>query len=97
MARNHPLLDTPMDTTNLEFPCDFPVKVIGLNNDNFERSVLGTISKYFANLKEGALEYRPSKDKKFLSITVTVLATDKATLDALYRELSVNPHVLMAM
>jgi uncharacterized protein len=43
------------------------------------------------------MEMRPSKNGNFVSVTATINAQSKAQLDAIYRELSADPQVLMAL
>lgn len=89
-----------MNTTSetpWQFPCDFPIKIVGLANAEFEVFALGVIHKHFPQLTEGALQLRPSKDGKYLAITVTVLADSKEQLDAVYQELTANKLVIMAL
>lgn len=80
-----------------QFPCDFPVKVVGKANDEFETFVLSTVSKHVPDLKENALELRKSKDGRYLAITINIHATSKEQLDAIYLELTASDLVLMAL
>ena len=80
-----------------EFPCTFPIKIVGLANDTFELSVLTIIKKHFPDLAEGSLKQKPSGEGKYLSITATVLAENKQQLDDLYQALSDCPDVIMAL
>jgi putative lipoic acid-binding regulatory protein len=80
-----------------KFPCEFPIKIVGKANSEFEAFVFSTIHKHFPDLKESAIECRPSKDGTYLAITATVQATSKEQLDTVYRELSANKLVLAAL
>lgn len=84
-------------TTALQFPCEFPIKIVGLANDTFELNVFAIIKKHFPQLSEGSLKQRASKQGKYLSLTVTVLAESKQQLDALYQDLTKCPDVMMAL
>lgn len=86
----------PPDTL-LTFPCEFAIKVFGNKNDEFETTVVSIIRKHYKDLQENAISNRPSKDSKYLAITVTIQAESKAQLDAIYQELSSNPAVLMVL
>jgi putative lipoic acid-binding regulatory protein len=79
------------------FPCDFPIKIVGKASPEFESFALSTVHKHFPDLKENAIQCRPSKDGTYLSITAIVLATSKEQLDELYRELTANKLVLVAL
>ncbi len=81
----------------LEFPCDFPIKVMGHVADDFERLVVEIVLKHVAALREGAVNCRSSKQGRYVSMTVTVQAESQGQLDALYRELSAHARVLMVL
>ncbi len=85
------------DETLLEFPCRFPIKVMGKNDREFDFLVLEIVRRHVPELNEQAVTTRPSKDANFLSVTVTIQATSKDQLDAIYRDLSSHPQVLMAL
>jgi hypothetical protein len=81
----------------LQFPCDFPIKIMGKSTSDFEIFVFTTLHKHFPALPESAIQQRLSKDGTYLAITVIVPATSKDQLDAVYRELTSNKEVLMAL
>ena len=83
--------------TPWQFPCEFPIKIMGKAGDEFEAFALGVIHKHFPGLTEGALQLRPSKDGHYLAITVTVMADSKEQLDKVYRELTASKLVLVAL
>ncbi len=85
------------EDTLLVFPTAFPVKIMGQASDEFRSLVLGIVTKHFGELESGRIEERPSSNGKYLGITVTVVATSKAQLDALYRELTSCSQVLVAL
>lgn len=83
--------------TILEFPCEFPIKVMGKADNNFEKTALSIFTKHIPNIKEDALTIRPSSNGNYIAITITFTATSQEQLDALYLELSAHPDVLMAL
>lgn len=85
------------DDSLLDFPCDFPVKAMGLATGDFDRRVAELVRRHAPDLGEGAVRSRPSQGGKYLAVTVTVRATSRAQLDAIYRELSACEAVLMAL
>lgn len=74
--------------TLFEFPCDFPLKVMGRHSEEFRELVLAIVERHVGPLAEDRVEQRASKDGNYLSITVTVVAQSKEQLDGLYRELT---------
>lgn len=83
--------------TLLEFPCQFPIKAMGKNTDNFDAIVVEIIRRHAGDIKEGAITNRPSKAGNFTSVTVIIEATSLAQLDAIYQDLTDCPDVLMAL
>lgn len=81
----------------LIFPCEFPIKVFGAANDEFEKNVLSIIRKHVPNLAENAISNRLSKEGKYLALTITLKVDSRAELDAIYQDLSASPHVMMAL
>lgn len=81
----------------LTFPCDFDVKVMGRNTPDFEAAVLAIVRRHAPTLGEAAVRQRGSRSGNYLSITVTIPATSRAQLDTIYRDLTADPRVLMAL
>ncbi len=83
---------TPQETL-LEFPCAFPLKIMGLADQPLAQTVLEVILRHAPDFDGATMEMRASSTGKYLSLTCTVNATSKPQLDALYRELSGHPMV----
>ena len=86
-----------MADTLLEFPCDFPIKVMGKSQDGFAQAVAEVVLKHAPDFDAAAMEMRPSKAGNYLSLTCTIRATSQAQLDALYRELTSHPLVKIVL
>jgi uncharacterized protein len=83
--------------TLLQFPCDFPLKVMGRRSDDFRSIVLGIVQKHTGPIDPANIEERPSKDGNYLSLTCTFSAQSRAQLDALYRELTSCERVMIVL
>jgi len=83
--------------TLLEFPCEFPVKAMGLACDELEIAVIEIVNRHVEDLAEGALKMKPSKTGKYTAITVTITAHSKEQLDAIYMDLTACEHVSIAL
>ena len=81
----------------LQFPCQFPIKAMGKTSSKLDILIVEIIQRHVQDIPEGALLSRPSKNGKYTSITITIEATSKQQLDAIYQELSDHPDVLMAL
>jgi putative lipoic acid-binding regulatory protein len=87
---------TPRETL-LTFPCVFPLKVMGRREDGFAQTVSDIVQRHAEDFHPGTLEMRPSRNGRYLSLTVTINARSQAQLDALYSELSKHPMVMMVL
>ncbi|GAB2181122.1 YbeD family protein [Denitratisoma sp. agr-D3] len=85
------------EETLLEFPCDFPLKIMGASRDGFAQAVVEVVVKHAPDFDAATVEMRPSKAGNYLSLTCTVRATSKAQLDALYLELTGHPWVRIVL
>jgi len=83
--------------TLLEFPTDFPLKIMGATVDGFAQTVLEVVQRHAPDFDGNSMEMRPSKGGKYLSLTCTIRATSKPQLDALYIELSSHPMVKVVL
>jgi putative lipoic acid-binding regulatory protein len=83
--------------TLIEFPCDFPLKVMGATQDGFAQAIVDIVTKHAPDFDAAKVEMRPSKAGNYLSITCVVRATSKPQLDALYRELTAHPWVKIVL
>jgi putative lipoic acid-binding regulatory protein len=83
--------------TLLEFPCVFPLKVIGWNVVEFEGEVLTIIQKHVPEAQRENVTRRPSAGNKYLALTVTFVADNQMQLDELYLELNRHELVLMTL
>ncbi len=81
----------------LEFPCQFPIKVMGLADRNFDLLVVELVRRHVPDLSEGSVKSRLSREGKYVSITVTVNARSREQLDNIYLELTGHERVLMAL
>jgi putative lipoic acid-binding regulatory protein len=81
----------------LEFPCDFPLKIMGATREGFAQAVVAVVLKHAPDFDPATVEMRPSKAGNYLSLTCTIRATSKPQLDALYRELTSHPWVKIVL
>lgn len=81
----------------IQFPCDFPIKAMGLATAGFDMTIVEIVRRHAPDLGEGAVTSRSSANGKYVSITVTVHAKSQAQLDAIYRDLTACEQVLWAL
>lgn len=83
--------------TPLEFPCDFPLKVMGRDEEGFRDHVLALVAEQAGEKAVVSIRDRESSGGRFISLTVTVRAESRPQLDDIYRELHASPRVLMTL
>jgi uncharacterized protein len=81
----------------MEFPCEFCYKVFGKNNPEFIESVKKIFAKYHPEVAQGSWQQKESKDKNYLSISITVQAESKQKLDQVYQAMTDDENILMSM
>jgi hypothetical protein len=81
----------------LQFPTDFPIKVMGRRVDEFAQAIVAVVIEHAPDFDPATLEMRASKHGNYLSLTVTVHATSREQLDNLYRALTSHPLVKVVL
>ena len=81
----------------LEFPCDFPLKIMGAADAEFAASIAAVVVRHAPGFDVATMEMRPSKAGNYLALTCTVRAVSQVQLDALYRELTAHPMVRVVL
>lgn len=81
----------------LEFPCRFPLKVMGHNWPAFEQLVIEVVRIHAGSTSLGEVTTRPSRNGRYLAVTVNFTATSRAQLDDIYRTLSASEQVLFLL
>lgn len=74
----------------LSFPCEFPIKVVGLRSDEFAQNILDIVLRHAPDFQGADMEMRPSTAGKYLSVTCVITARSRSQLDDLYRELTAH-------
>lgn len=83
--------------TLLQFPCDFPLKIMGKAEDAFAPAVLEIVTRHAPGFDAATMEMRASTGGNYLSVTCTVVATSKPQLDALYMDLTSHPLIKVVL
>ena len=81
----------------LDFPVDFPIKVMGRRTDDFAQTVASVVSARVPDFDPSSIELRASSRGSWLSVTLVVRARSREQLESLYRELSSHPMVRIVL
>ena len=89
--------DKPEQAPLLQFPCSFPIKVMGRDENAFKDTVVRMVQKHAGNLSDGDIRVAPSREGNFVSITITINAASQQQLDDIYGDLSACDDVLFSL
>ena len=89
--------EVPPEQSLIEYPSNFPIKVMGLNVDGYVNAMTRIAERFDPAFDASTIELRPSKGDKYLGVTLHVTATSREQLDELYRTLSTHPMVKMVL
>lgn len=82
----------------IEFPCEnYPIRVMGVAGDDFQRFVLEVFERHARGFDRSKVQVRPSRKGNYESVTVTIVATGTAQLEALFEALKANSSVKMVL
>lgn len=87
----------PEKTQLMEFPCEFPLKVFGLNNNGFEPTVLELVRQHCPESAQFKVTKNESKKGKYQSLTITFTAHSRQQLDNIYQSLTDCDQVVMSL
>jgi hypothetical protein len=81
----------------IDFPCTFPIKVMGETHDEFSTTMVTVIQTLVPTFTADHVEMRASSAGKYISLTCSVYVTSQAQLDDVYRLLTTHPLVKFAL
>ncbi|MCC6201729.1 MAG: DUF493 domain-containing protein [Gammaproteobacteria bacterium] len=85
------------DAPLIEFPCDFPIKVFGLPDDDFVAMVVDLVTQHTGPVAAEAIATRSSRGGKYVAVTITVRASSREQMDRVYQALCAERRILMAL
>lgn len=88
---------SPENESLFEFPCDFPIKIMGKSHPEFAETIVSVVRQFDSEVDGKRVETRPSSGGNYTGLTVTVRATSRAHLDDIYRALTGHPMVKVVL
>jgi uncharacterized protein len=83
--------------TLIDFPCEFPIKVMGETHPDFSPEIVKAIQSILPDFNASKIDMRASSGGKYISLTCTVYVTSKPQLDSVYRVLTSHSMVKFAL
>ena len=90
-------MNDPDQEKLLVFPCEFPIKVMGRDSEQFRQTAIALVEEHAGKVLDDAIKTSASSKGNFLSITVTITATSQEQLDNIYQALSDHDEILVAL
>jgi uncharacterized protein len=84
-------------TSLIEFPCSFPIKVMGIAEPDFSEQIVAVVHQMKPDFDTSTIEKRPSKTGKYMGLTVYVNVNHQQELDAIYLALTHHPLVKVVL
>lgn len=81
----------------IDFPCDYPIKIVGDAGEDFRALVETIVERHAQGFARELVTERFSAGGRFVSITVTIVATGPAQLQSLFEELKATGRVHMVL
>ncbi|MEO1829159.1 MAG: DUF493 domain-containing protein [Pseudomonas sp.] len=81
----------------IEFPCQYPIKVIGTAGDDFAEVICGVVERHAPGIDTTTIDVKDSKNGRFLSLRLVITATGQEQLEALHRDLKATGRVHMVL
>lgn len=85
------------DKPKIEFPCDYPIKIIGRASENYDAHVIAIVNKHLNKPYEGKVQSRDSKEGNYLSLTLTLHIESEEQLQALFEDLKNDDEIMMVL
>lgn len=85
------------DAPGFEYPCDFEIKAMGLDDGRFHELVIEIVERHCDTIRMDTLRTRASSGGKYVSVSLTIIAQDRAQLDAIYDDLTSHDKILMRL
>ena len=86
-----------MDGLEIEFPCDYPIKIIGETDPESLAQALAVVRRHAPEVTPDQFSTRASRNGNFQSLRVTIVATGEAQLKSLHQELVALPSVRLVL
>lgn len=89
--------DIPPEQSLIEYPSDFPIKVMGKAHPEFAQVLTQVVLEFDPQFDPAGVEMRPSSSGNYIGLTFVVRATSREQLDGLYRALHGHPMVSVVL
>jgi len=86
-----------IEAPKILFPCDYLIRVIGYNGDDFREKVLRIAREHAPDLQDERVTVRDSRQGGYCSVRFSIMATGEPQLRALHAALMAEPAVKLVL
>ena len=85
------------ESPKIEFPCQYPIKVMGLDVDGYSDAVIEIIRRHAPDLQDEDISFRPSRHGKYLAVNVVINASGVDQIEDIFNDLKASGRVAMVL
>ena len=85
------------ESPHIEFPCRYPIKVMGLDVDDYSTQIIRIIRKHAPDLTDADISFRPSRHGRYLAVNVVINATNVEQIENLFNDLKASGRTAMVI
>ncbi|WP_106477735.1 HP0495 family protein [Phytohalomonas tamaricis] len=97
MSPQPPSKATSENPPKIEFPCDYSLKIVGNNSNDFHVMALDILEEHAPSFDRSSVTHQDSRNGKYRSLRVTIVATGQPQLEALFAALKATGQVHMVL
>ena len=84
---------TELNEDVFKFPCDYPIKVFGINQPDLVNTISTIVESHVGKLHSNQISLKNSSKGKYVSVTIRIIATSRKQLDSINEDLQDCPLV----
>ena len=84
---------TELNEDVFKFPCDYPIKVFGINQPDLINTISTIVESHVGKLHSNQISLKNSSKGKYVSVTIRIIATSRKQLDSINEDLQDCPLV----
>jgi len=83
------------DAPKIEYPCRYPIKVMGLDENDFSNAIVAIIRQHAPDLADADISFRPSRHGKYLAVNVIIMAQSEQQIENIFNALKASGRTAM--
>ena len=88
---------TDVKAPKIEFPCRYPIKVMGHASPGFEQEIMALVQRHAPEVREEHMSVRPSNNGNYLALTLVIEATGVEQLSVMFADLRAHTSVKLVL